>query len=640
MAAQSITHEDTSRVIKMVNHPDTPEEIRLSKLLDLAVYFRSSDVVECYYYANRAYHVADAIGDSVRKGTACRLMGVSYVLQGNNAEAARWTIKSYQIAERNGTENNLLSAGINLGGIFYELKDWEQSLRYTKTALAIGIESENENIIAASSEAMALVYIELNEPDSAESYFRTAMTLYKKNGREKALANCISSFAGVYEIRNDYQKALQQIREASSIFQRLDEGSPSNEFISCKLGAVEILLKVNRISEAAQNLDLVESVSREQNLRNYLSDVYLLRSRMDSLRGNYESSLTWLNRHMDLRDSILTSDKDRIIQSAIEMQKLQTATAIDIGDQRLSQAKLKSQRITLGIVLAALFILSLLTGELIRRNRQIRLTNERLASKQSVIQKKNRNLEEIGRELLTQKKELENLNRNKDRWFGIVSHDFRHPLTVLHGAISLMAEEDLPPDEQKIVFTDLKKQFSRTSFLLDNLLFWAQHQLDGWKANYEAIPSGELLNPVLESAEATASQKGIKISCDCNGGFIILTDPEAVRLIIRNLVNNAIKFSYPGSSIWVTSVDSEESWNISVRDQGVGMTDEQIEKAFDNIQESTLGTQKEKGSGLGLNLCRDFAQFLGGELQIESEVGKGSTFTLILPKGGDASENY
>ena len=343
---------------------------------------------------------------------------------------------------------------------------------------------------------------------------------------------------------------------------------------------------------------------------------------------------------MNLKDSLLNSDKERVIQSTIAMQKLQTEAVSNMGNTKLSEAKLQNQRIILGIVLVALFILSLLTGELIRRNRQVRLTNERLASKQSVIQKKNKNLEEIGRELLNQKKELETLNRNKDRWFGIVSHDFRHPLTVLHGAIALMAEEDLPPEEQKMVFTDLAKQFSRTSFLLDNLLFWAQHQLDGWKANYEAIPSGELLKPVLEAAEAWATQKGISMTCNCDENFIILTDPEAVRLIIRNLVNNAIKFSYPGKAIWVNSEDSEEGWKITVKDEGVGMTEEQIEKAFDNIQESTLGTQKEKGSGLGLTLCRDFAKFLGGDLTITSTPGEGSTFTLFLPKGGKPVQNY
>lgn len=638
--SQKISPNDTARIIEIVNDPNTPDELKLSNMLELAAFFRSTNILDSYRYSNRAFLLADAIGDSTRKGIACRLMGVSYVLQGNNAEAARWTIRSYEIAKSFGSENDLLSSVINLGGIYYSLKDWSQCLFYSKRALTIGRETNNTRIIAASSEAIGLTYLKLRQTDSAELYFQVAMDLYRSAGNVKALANCMGSYASVFEQRNEYQAALRQIRETDNIYQSLDEGYISNEFLSHLLGAASILVKVNKLTEASGNLDQVDSVSKSQNLKGYLSDSYLLRSKIDSMRGNYAGSLKWLNAHMALRDSIMSSAKEKVIQSTIQMQKLQTDAAITLGDSKLSEAKLQNQRVILGIVLLALFILSLLTAELIRRNREVRLTNERLASKQSVIQKKNRNLEEIGRELLSQKKELETLNRNKDRWFGIISHDFRHPLTVLHGAISLMAEEDLPPEEQKMVFSNLAKQFSRTSFLLDNLLFWSQHQMDGWKANYEALPTSELLGPVLDSAEDWAKQKGILINRDRMDQFIMLTDPEAVRLIIRNFLNNAIKYSYTGNTIWVATKDSLEGSSISITDKGVGMTSEQVETAFDNIQQSTLGTQKEKGSGLGLTLCRDFATFLGGKLSVTSQPGKGSTFTLFLPKGGEPVQNY
>ena len=236
MEAQKVGTADTAQIIRMINDPNTSDNVRLSSLLDLAVFFRSIDVLDCYRYSNEAYLLADAIGDSISKGTACRLMGISYILQGNNAEAARWTIRSYELAQKYGTEENVLSSVINLGGIYYKLEEFDQSLVYSRRALAIGTEKDNSRIIAASSEAIALVFLELYQTDSAEVYFRRAMDIYKATGKEKELANCISSFAGVFEKRNDYQGALKQIREANSIYQRLDEGYLSNEFLSFQLG--------------------------------------------------------------------------------------------------------------------------------------------------------------------------------------------------------------------------------------------------------------------------------------------------------------------------------------------------------------------------------------------------------------------
>lgn len=634
---------DTTLLKRLIEDPEITPEERIAPLLQLAQVLGSTDVNKRAAYSEEAYKLSHQVGDSVQKGNAARMLGVSYAIKGVYGEAAKLLTESYHLAKKFGTIKQQTSALVNLGGIYFILKDWTTCIRYSRKALANAAEISDTVTVAATHEAVGLVFLNTHKLDSSEYHFREAIRLYKYLGRKREMANAMSSFSGVFQQRKQYQLAMNQLQQAESIFQREDGDQLSSQQISTLLNRAHIRFLMKDFQAAEKNLDYIIETSQQQGLLNHLSQAYRIQSRIDSATQNFASSLAWMNKYMKIKDSLTAMDKNSKLQATMafyETKSKDDAVSLLNTQNELAETQLTNQRVTLGVVLLALFILSLLTAELIRRNRQVRLTNQRLANKQRVIQKKNQNLEEAGRQLMTQKSELEDLNQTKDRWFGIISHDFRHPLTVLHGALDLIIEDDLSAVERRRIFVDIQKRLSRTSYLLDNLLFWAQHQMDGWKANYESLKIDELLTPVVDVVEGWAKEKNILIKCEWESKFQILTDPEAIRLVIRNLLSNSVKFSFPGQTITILASELDTEWVISVTDHGVGMTQQQIDSIFESGQQSTLGTHNEKGSGLGLSLCRDFLNFLGGSLHVKSQPGTRTTFTLHLPKGGNPTDYY
>lgn len=635
---------DTSILRQLVENPDIDPGKKIQPLLDLAEIQGRTDIKKLSTYSREAYKLAHETGDSSLKGVAARMLGVSYAKQGNYGNASMLFSESYQLADQYGTAEEEIKTLVNLGGLYYTQGEWATCLSYSKIALKTAIEINDSTVIAATHEAMGLVFLNNKTLDSAHVHFLKAIRLYDQLGHEERMANAISSYSGVYHASGKSEEALKQLREAESIFQRVDGEELSSEFVSSLLFQAEVNISLGRFDQAQITLDRIMKNAREQGLMSYLSDAYRLNAKIDSAQSNFLASIGWMNKHIAIKDSLASIDQNNKLEATMGFYESKIkADQLEIlnAQNKLSAAQLTNQRVILVVVLLALFILSLLIAELIRRNRQIRLTNQRLGNKQRVIQKKNQNLEEVGRLLMTQKAELENLNRTKDRWFGVISHDFRHPLTVLHGALDLIMDGDLSDGERKRVVVDIQKRLSRTSYLLDNLLFWAQQQMDGWKANYESIYVHELLEPVVEVVEGWAKEKNLVFETHIDIDFRMITDPEAIRLVIRNLLSNSIKYSFPGQTIFILAQDLPDEWVISVTDHGVGMTPEQIETIFSNDHHSsTLGTHKEKGSGLGLSLCRDFVNFLGGSLNAESVPGSKTTFTLHLPKGGDPSDFY
>lgn len=634
---------DTTSLKELVSNERVNPTDKIIPLLQLADHLGKTDIKKLYTYSREAYKLAHEAGDSAKKGISARMIGASYAIQGNFGEAAIYFLQSYDLARKFGNTLQETIALVNLSGIYFSQNDWEKSIRYSRKALSKATEISDTTTIAATHEALGLVFLNTQKLDSAEFHFRKAINLYNSLGKQTQMANAISSFSGVYLQKGQYELALSQLQEAESIFQQEEGNQLSSLHISALLDRATVRFLMKDYEKSRSNLAHIIEESHQQGLLYHLSRAYRLHSQIDSARQDFASSLEWMNKYIEVKDSIASIDKKSKLEATMafyEVKIKDDAVSLLNTQNELAATQLTNQRVILAVVLLALFILSILTAELIRRNRQVRMTNHQLANKQRVIQKKNQNLEEAGRLLMAQKSELQDLNQTKDRWFGIISHDFRHPLTVLHGALDLIIEDDLSPQERRRIFADIQKRLSRTSYLLDNLLFWAQHQMDGWKANYESMKIEELLTPIIDVVEGWAKEKNIAFECIYESRFQILTDPEATRLVIRNLLSNSIKYSFPGQTIIIRAWELEEEWNISVTDYGVGMTQKQIESLFGSDQHSTLGTHNEKGSGLGLSLCRDFVNFLAGSLKVESQPGEKTTFTLHLPKGKNLTEQY
>jgi PAS domain S-box-containing protein len=231
--------------------------------------------------------------------------------------------------------------------------------------------------------------------------------------------------------------------------------------------------------------------------------------------------------------------------------------------------------------------------------------------------------------LQQQTEELQKLNTVKDKLFSIIAHDLRGPLASLMSLLDLAKQGNVSEKEFTQFAGMLSSNVGYTSNLIENLLFWSKSQLKGETINPQAFDVNEIINERIEYYIATAAEKNIRIINTIQSSFVF-ADKDMVQLIIRNLISNAIKFSKAGDTITISGTPQNNILCINIADTGVGMSKESIDKLFKSDIFSTRGTSNELGTGLGLLLCKEFIEKNGGTFHVESELGKGSTFSFTL----------
>lgn len=226
---------------------------------------------------------------------------------------------------------------------------------------------------------------------------------------------------------------------------------------------------------------------------------------------------------------------------------------------------------------------------------------------------------------------LAKMNDEKLKLFSIISHDLQAPLSSLHSYIRLVASDRLTADERKQVESGLANALHGSQEMLSNMLVWSQSQLSGFRLSLVRNNIQQVLRPVFDVQRIYASQKDISLEADIDDSLHALVDRDMLQLIIRNLIANAIKFTLPGGNIRVTGTRHGAECELVVADSGIGIDEAQQAELFTLKTRSTYGTNNERGIGLGLFLCHEYAQAFKGTLTFESKKGSGTTFYLRLP---------
>lgn len=256
------------------------------------------------------------------------------------------------------------------------------------------------------------------------------------------------------------------------------------------------------------------------------------------------------------------------------------------------------------------------------------------SSRETIIDESNK-LWELNDKLAESEKNLIKSNSEKDKFFSIISHDLRSPLSGITGMLeSLFAYFDsYSPNEIKESIKGLLDSSKNLYKLLDNLLLWSRIQRGVMVNNPDYLPAKIIVNNVFDLLNYTASQKGISIITKVEEELTIYADFNMINTTLRNLVSNAIKFTQSGGSITITAKSIANSFaQFSVQDTGVGMTKEDINKLFKlDDNHTTPGTNNEQGTGLGLILCKEMVNQNKGNIWVESELGVGSTFSFTVP---------
>lgn len=317
------------------------------------------------------------------------------------------------------------------------------------------------------------------------------------------------------------------------------------------------------------------------------------------------------NRHWQaivvLQDSLFTQalvTQAAEIRSQFEMIK-QEEKSTAMRQQQQTQRIQRQHWIIISTILILCILLTLLWT--------VRQSNQKLARKQ---------------------KELEQVNANKDRFFSIVAHDLRHPFQTLTSYIRLMENHaaEFTPTEIGELTRDLKEGVSITADLLENLLEWSQCQTGTLHIQRSKYYLGPIVDRAMQQACGPANTKGVLLASTIENPIKIHADRQMLETMLRNLITNAVKYTCSGGEIVVSAIETDQWVEIEVRDTGVGIDRQTLNNLFRiDKRVSTRGTDDERGTGLGLILCKEFIDLHAGEIHVNSVPGEGSCFTIKLP---------
>ena len=270
----------------------------------------------------------------------------------------------------------------------------------------------------------------------------------------------------------------------------------------------------------------------------------------------------------------------------------------------------------------------------IEQNKKLHQLNHEITGLQrELIQKKN-SLENTLKQLNAKNKQLEELNATKDKFFSIIGHDLRTPFNSMLGMSELLVNKLNQYSQDKVRFfaQQIHNSSKKAYDLLENLLEWARIQKGDLSPDLDEVDPADLINEVKESTEAVAYSKDINIQTTTQGSYTVLADREMLKTTLRNLVTNALKYTHPKGTVRISTQKSAKYLQFTISDTGMGIPAEYIDYLFDlGCNLSQVGTEKEKGTGLGLILCKEFVEKHGGKIWAESEKGKGSDFHFTLP---------
>lgn len=518
--------------------------------------------------------------------------------------------KAYNIAQVINLEDLKLSAALDLGKLYEAMGDRTRALKFYQEAYQLSKRNIDKKDQATSMLALGNFYLNEKNAELTLRYFEEARTIGEVNKISDVLRDAYSGLSESYEKLGDYDRALTNYRKYISVKDAIFNEEKEKE-VTRKQLQIEFAIKEKDYQ--------VRQLTTESDLQRQV----LLAAHQQQQLAMREQKLLLINKEKDLqRLTFLKKEADlqaqkRNQKTAFETAKLQNELRASRMDQQLSKQSLQIQadKKVKKILLIAMLLAIVIVVVVVLNQRRMRKLN-------TII--------------VAQKSELEQLGKVKNRIFSIVSHDMRTPVNSVISVMQLLENENLPQEKIKVYAQSLKSSLHHTSVMMDNLLNWAASQMEGFNTPLVPVSVNEVIEKAVKEVAALADSKKIALIQEIPTQIHCLADNNMLLLVVRNLLNNAIKFTPHGKQVLISADNVGSEVVIKVQDSGIGMSEEQVqhfnkEGKFLGGGKSTRGTNNEKGTGLGLMLCRTFTDHMNGSAHVQSNSKEGTTFSLRFP---------
>lgn len=592
---------------------------RVSHLNRLVAVLRERDNIKAMEYAFRAKDLAEKLNDKRGLGLALENLGWLQYRKGDYSQAFALSVKALSIAESFHDKSAIARCLNGIAAINIEQGQHLIAVTNLKKAFEASNSIGDETSMSRSLSNIGYCFLGINQMDSARVYAYRALVISEKSHKPYITGFSLRTLGDVDLQEGNYDDALIKFFRVFSISDSLQ-----NMFL--KVSSLHRIGKTyfskNMPTEAIKYLSETVELARRHEYKGELERSLKLLSDVYASKKETVMALALQNQYLSIHDSLYqqrSSEQMALMQARFDSEIKETEIQLLTKDAMLKEQEINRQRLWMYFSIGSLGLMIILAFVLLYSNRVKKRANDELALK--------------NKEIELQAMQLSNLNITKDKLFSIISHDLRSPLASLRGLMDIMGHEGLTVEEFKTTSRKLKGSLESVQQDLDNLLLWAQSQLNGLQSNPIPFSAHPVIDEKIQLFHEIARRKQLTILNEVDESTMIVADRNHIALVFRNLLANAIKFNKTGGLITIREKESQGFIEISVSDSGVGMSATDLGKLFNAETHFTNpGTHQEKGAGIGLLLAKEFIEKNGGEIWAHSEPDKGATFTFTVKK--------
>lgn len=611
-------------------------------------------------YYQKSLKFSESLGSKQIIARNLNAIGLIYRGQGDYPLALEYLKKGLKTSEEAQDKQIISAILLNIGGIYEDLDNYALALEYCEKSLKIKEEIKDKRGISFSLNNIGSILSQQGEWVKAIDYFEKSLKIKKEMGDKQGISNALNGLSQVYQQQKEYDKSIEYAQEGLKLAQEIKALSEIDQLSHTLYDTYKLkgdYIKALEYHELyKQTNDSLFNVDKTKKIAN-------LESRAEIERK--EKEITILNKNKELLEKDnqvqkIENEKEKNAKLAIEQQaKADRLFAL----ARQEQDKRKQDSLT------SLAQKAQLLADNLKINEQ-KLQAESKAKELEILKEKevkefqqainylvltgllavlvfayfifkSREKEKKAKEIISLQKEeltiqsekLLEANNSKDKLFAILGHDLRSPINSLEGFLNLMQSGVISVEEFQTHLPYFYSNVKNVQNMLSNLLQWSLSQMNGITALPTQVDTKQVISENIKLFTEIAATKSITLLTNLPDNVFVWADENHFRLLLRNLINNAIKFTPKDGQIKVEIQQKQTNIEISIADNGVGMTEEQMAKLFKKNQNSTTsGTSGEKGTGLGLQFCQEIVAKNGGEIWVNSTKGEGSIFTFSLPR--------
>ena len=548
--------------------------------------------------------------------------------KGNFEKALQDYMKSLQISHIINDSIAITDNLGNIGAFYFNLDNYQKCLEYFEMALTYFKHSGNPKSLKACTfyRTMGIAYERIGKKELGLKYAQNSIKIAKKIKMTKLMVFCYTGIATIHLETKDYQnaeyyylQALELLKNTKLKFNLL--------IVYAQLGSVSFEQK--KYNVAKSYFEKARKIALEVGRKASISVLYKQLAKTEAALGNFRQAYKYIDIYAAYMDTINTETSSKNIaemETKYQTENKKHQIVILNTKNKTQSLQLKNQRLIVYSLLTGTILILVIAGLMYRSYRTKQKINNELNEKNEELNTLIETVSENNEELTVLNEKLNEANDSKTKLFSIISHDLRSPVVSLFQFMKMQERDFSQLDEfskQKYNETILQSA-ENLSDVMEDLLIWSKSQMEHFELSLETVNVYNLLTEIIAIHKIPVLQKQISVQLECSRDITIITDVNFFRVILRNLVSNAIKYSPNGEEVLISSHFVSDTLVVSIKNMGIGITKEQVSSLLNwgNIKSST--------TGIGLKLTQEFVEKLHGTLEILSEPEDTTEFLLKL----------